>query len=84
MSVVFTSLFCSACRFLCCPAQVGFSVAVLNYVLRECWSVVSYYKEGDGDQRVKSQREDSLTDRVGVVEGSALGGPFPRRFLSVY
>ena len=46
-------------------------------VVRECWSVFSYSKAGDGDQRVKSQREDSLTDRARVVEGSALGGPFP-------
>lgn len=53
-------------------------------VLSECWSVFSYSKAGDGDQRVKSQREDSLTDRAGVVEGSALGESFPHWFLSVY
>lgn len=59
-------------HMFCCILKLACSV------LWEYWSVFSYSKAGDEDQRVKSQREDSLTDRVGVVEGSALGGPFPR------
>lgn len=63
---------------VCVSRHLCHILKVASNVLWECWSVFPYSEAGDGDHRVKSQREDSLTDRAGVVEGSALGGPFPR------